>query len=95
MDNARAISLIRSGQSSQEFVERSPGGWSGKRAPTGFGLRRVKGVFEISAKVARNNDATKCVTDKADPGSDSLGSRRNKGGATKPSLLDNNLDQTG
>jgi hypothetical protein len=79
MDNARAISLIRSGQSSQEFVERSPGGWSGKRAPTGFGLRRVKGVFEISAKVARTNDATKCPTDKADKGSDSLGSRRNKG----------------
>ena len=65
MDNARAISLIRSGQSSQEFVERSLGEWSGKRAPTGFGLRRVKKVFEVSAKIAPNNDATKCVTDKA------------------------------
>jgi hypothetical protein len=25
----------------------------------------VKKVFEVSAKVARNNDAMKCVTDKA------------------------------
>jgi hypothetical protein len=25
----------------------------------------VKEVFEVSAKIARNNDATKCVTDKA------------------------------
>jgi hypothetical protein len=25
----------------------------------------VKEVFEVSAKVARNNDATKCVTNKA------------------------------
>jgi len=78
-DNGRAISLIPSGQWSQEFVARSLGEWSGKRAPTGFGLRRMKGVFEISAKVARCNDATKYVTDKADPGGDSLGSRRNKG----------------
>jgi hypothetical protein len=39
----------------------------------------VKGVFEVSAKVARCNDATKYVTDKTDPGSDSFGSRRNKG----------------
>ena len=95
MDNARAISVIRSGQSSQEFVERSPGGWSGKRAPTGFGLRRVKGVFEISAKVARNNDATKCVTDKPTLGATGWAAVEIKATATKPSLLDNNLDQTG
>ena len=41
------------------------GEWNGKRVPTGFGLRRARKVFEVSAKIARNYDATKCVTDKA------------------------------
>ena len=94
-DNCHAVSLIRSCQSSREFVERSLGEWSGKRVPTGFGLRRVKTVFEISAKVAPNNDAAKCVTHKADPGSDSLAVVEIKATAAKPSLLDSNLDQTG